>query len=115
MNFGEKFRALIEEKNITQKELANKLNIAPSTVSSYAQNTREPDFETLKIIADYFNVSIDYLLGYKMTDSKTSTQEDDLLRVFRQLTPEQREICFEQCKVFVKINRKKTKKNPYSS
>ena len=54
MNFGNKLRALIEERGITQKELASHLNIAPSTVSSYVQNTREPDFVTLKLIAKYF-------------------------------------------------------------
>ncbi|MCH5303627.1 MAG: helix-turn-helix transcriptional regulator [Ruminococcus sp.] len=106
MKFGERLRALIEERNITQKELANKLNIAPSTVSSYAQSTREPDFETLKMIANYFNVTTDYLLGYKPSNSNTTSQEDDLLRVFRDLSADQKEICLEQCKVFIKINQK---------
>lgn len=106
MKFGDKLRTLIEEKNITQKELATKLNIAPSTVSSYVQNTREPDFETLKVLADFFQVTTDYFLGYRPNNSKTTSQEDDLLRVFRQLTVEQKEICIEQCKAFVKVNRK---------
>ncbi len=106
MKFGDRLRILIEERNITQKNLANKLNIAPSTVSSYAQNTREPDFETLKMIADYFNVTTDYLLGYKPNDSGTTRQEDELLRIFRLLSAQQREICIEQCKVFIKFNQK---------
>lgn len=110
MKFGDKLRTLIEENNITQKELATKLNIAPSTVSSYVQNTREPDFETLKIVADFFQVTTDYLLGYKLSNSKTTPQEDDLLRIFRELTSDQKEICLEQCKAFVKINRKKNTK-----
>ena len=110
MKFGGKLRTLIEERNITQKELATRLNIAPSTVSSYVQSTREPDFETLKILADFFKVTTDYLLGYKPSNSKTTPQEDDLLRVFRQLTFEQKEICLEQCKAFVKVNRKETAK-----
>lgn len=63
MNFGDRLRILIDERGITQKELASQLNIAPSTVSSYVQNTREPDFATLKSLAIYFSVSIDYLLG----------------------------------------------------
>ena len=62
MKFGDKLKILVEERGITQKELASHLNIAPSTVSSYVQNTREPDFITLKSIAQYFNVSIEYLL-----------------------------------------------------
>ena len=47
MSFGENLRSLIEERDMTQKELAIQLNIAPSTMGSYVQNTREPDFATL--------------------------------------------------------------------
>ena len=103
MNFGRKLKGLIEEKGITQKELSLQLNIAPSTVSSYVQNTREPDFATLKLIAEYFNVTIDYLLGCK-TEHISTRQEDEILRIFRCLTDEQREVCIEQCKVFLKLN-----------
>lgn len=105
MNFGDRLRILIDERGITQKELASQLNIAPSTVSSYVQNTREPDFATLKSLAIYFSVSIDYLLGCR-TNKASSHQEDELLRVFRSLTAEQKEVCIEQCKVFVRLNQK---------
>ena len=50
MKFGTVLRKLIEEHGITQKSLAAKLNLAPSTLGSYVQNTREPDFELLKKI-----------------------------------------------------------------
>lgn len=110
MSFGNKLRTLIEEQGITQKELASHLNIAPSTVSSYVQNTREPDFVTLKLIAKYFNVSIDYLLDCR-TGNTFTHQEDELLRVFRSLTAEQKEVCIEQCKVFVRLNRKEKAKS----
>lgn len=103
MNFGDKLRMLIEEKDMTQKELAAQLTIAPSTVSSYVQNTREPDFATLRMIAKFFDVSIDYLLDYS-TGHTSSVQENELLRIFRTLTPEQKEICIEQTKVFMKLN-----------
>ena len=105
MNFGDRLRILIDERGITQKELASQLNIAPSTVSSYVQNTREPDFATLKSLAIYFSVSIDYLLGCR-TNKASSRQEDELLRVFRSLTAEQKEVCIEQGKVFVRLNQK---------
>ncbi len=105
MDFGDRLRILIDERGITQKELASQLNIAPSTVSSYVQNTREPDFTTLKSLAIYFSVSIDYLLGCR-TSKASSRQEDELLRVFRSLTAEQKEVCIEQCKVFVRLNQK---------
>ena len=105
MNFGDKLRVLIEEQGITQKELASHLNIAPSTVSSYVQNTREPDFATLKSFAKYFNVSIDYLLDCRTRHANTH-QEDELLRIFRCLTDKQKEVCIEQCKVFIRLNNK---------
>lgn len=109
MKFGDKLRNLIEEKDMTQKELAACLNIAPSTVSSYVQNTREPDFETLKSLATFFEVSTDYLLDIGV-NGKTTQQENELLRIFRCLSTEQKQICIEQCKVFLKFNSQKNNK-----
>ena len=43
--------------------MAQKLGIAKSTISMYENGNREPDFETLEKIADFFNVDTDYLLG----------------------------------------------------
>lgn len=105
MSFGDNLRTLIEERNLTQKELAKQLNIAPSTMGSYVQNTREPDFNTLKLLAKYFDVTTDYLLDFN-SNQTVSHQEDDLLRIFRSLSSTQKDICIEQCKAFVKINYK---------
>ena len=101
MSFGDNLRALIEERDITQKELAKKLNIAPSTLGSYVQNVREPDFATLKMFANFFDVSTDYLLEC------STRQENELLRVFRSLSEEQQYICIEQSKVFMLVNQKR--------
>lgn len=115
MSFGNNLRTLIEERNMTQKELAQQMNIAPSTIGSYVQNTREPDFATLKLLAGYFDVSIDYLLDYSSGEIENH-QEDEMLRIFRSLTEEQKNICIEQCRVFVCMNhKKKTKKRKLSS
>ena len=103
MSFGDNLRTLIEERNMTQKELAAQLNIAASTLGSYVQNKREPDFITLKAIARYFGVSIDYLLD-NPCNATASSQENELLRIFRSLPPDQAAICLEQCRVFVRIN-----------
>lgn len=111
MSFGEHLRTLIEERNITQKELAKQLNIAPSTIGSYVQNTREPDFSTLKLLAQYFHVSIDYLLD-NHTGNGPSRNENELIRIFRSLTEEQQIICIEQCKVFVRINHREETDEP---
>lgn len=61
--FGKILRELRTENNLTQTQLAQILGIAFSTVSMYERGEREPDFETMEAIADYFNVTMDYLHG----------------------------------------------------
>lgn len=101
MSFGERLRTLLEERDMTQKELATQLNIAPSTMGSYVQNTRQPDFATLKVLAQYFHVSTDYLLEHT-PDKAVTPQEHDLLRMFRAMSTEHKAICLEQCRAFIK-------------
>jgi len=103
MNFGDNLRSLIEERDMTQKELAVQLNIAPSTLGSYVQNTREPDFATLKLLAKYFGVSTDYLLDHH-TGHTANHQEGEIIRIFRSLNAEQRGICIEHGKIFIRLN-----------
>lgn len=57
-----RLRALREQRNISQLKLALDLNMNQNTISRYETGAREADYNTLIIIADYFNVSIDYLL-----------------------------------------------------
>ena len=56
-------KSLRATKGLTQDELSKQLNISRSTIGMYEKGAREPDFETLELIADYFNVDTDYLLG----------------------------------------------------
>lgn len=60
---GGKIAELRKACDMSQKELANKLSISPSTVGMYEQGRREPDLETVKKIASLFGVTTDYLLG----------------------------------------------------
>ncbi|HOS70501.1 MAG TPA: helix-turn-helix transcriptional regulator [Bacillota bacterium] len=62
MEFGERLRDLREEKNLTRHLLADKLNVSYSTISKYETNIRFPDKGTLIALADFFDVSLDYLL-----------------------------------------------------
>lgn len=57
------FCRLRKEKNITQAELAKKLNIRQTTVSSWENGVSVPDYPTLIKLADFFEVSTDFLLG----------------------------------------------------
>lgn len=63
MDFSDKLKALREERSITQKQLANDLGVSRSSVAGYEVRDRLPDYDILKSISFYFNVSIDWLLG----------------------------------------------------
>jgi transcriptional regulator with XRE-family HTH domain len=54
---------LREDKNLMQKDIAKLLEITPSAYGYYEQDKRQPDPETLRKLADFYNVSTDYLLG----------------------------------------------------
>lgn len=69
--FSERLRRLRMEKGITQKELADRLHISRSTIAGYESLGKEPDGEKLCALADFFGVSVDYLLG--VTDSRELT------------------------------------------
>lgn len=69
--FRDILRQLRIKENKTQDELAKELGISRSSVSMYERGEREPDFETLEAIADYFNVDMNYLLG-KTDDPENS-------------------------------------------
>jgi transcriptional regulator with XRE-family HTH domain len=74
--FNEKLRALRKEHNMTQDELADKLGISRSAVGMYEQGRREPDFDKLKVLADYFSVSSDVLL--ESEEDRRARQEERL-------------------------------------
>ena len=61
--FGERLKKLRKEKGLVQEGIAALLNVSPSTVGMYEQGRRDPDTETVRFLATYFNVSTDYLLG----------------------------------------------------
>lgn len=60
-----KIRELRKSRNLSQKEFAEAMNIAQTTYSGYETEQRAPDIETLKKIADYYGVSLDYLCEHE--------------------------------------------------
>ena len=112
MMFGDVLRELLEERGITQRQLATDLHIAPSTLGNYICNAREPDFELLKRFSSYFHVSIDYLLDNSAHEQTTlSREEQKLLHIFSMLTEEQQAIYIDQGLAFVKHDKKNKKAN----
>lgn len=63
MIFGKRLRERREYKNLTQKELADRLFLGESTISFYEAGKRQPKYEILEKIADILDTTIDYLLG----------------------------------------------------
>ena len=61
--FSENFKSLRLEKGIGQEFLAKELGVSKGIISLWETGLREPTMNSLIIIADYFNVSIDYLVG----------------------------------------------------
>lgn len=59
-DFKDVLKYLRERSELSQAELANKLGLAKSTVSMYEVGKRQPDFETLELIADFFNVDMNF-------------------------------------------------------
>lgn len=61
--FGELLSELRQSRGMTQKELAKVLYVSDGTISNYENGVHYPDVEKLMDIADFFNVTTDYLLG----------------------------------------------------
>ena len=62
-HFGEMLAELRQDNGLTQKELAEKLHLASSSISNYETGQRNPDADFVCSAADFFNVSADYILG----------------------------------------------------
>ena len=62
--FKDRVKKLRLDHNLTQDELAQVLGISRSTIGMYETGKREADYETLELIADYFNVDMNYLIGW---------------------------------------------------
>ena len=62
-SLGERIKQLRNDNGIMQKELSESIGVAPRTLRGYEGGTREPNIEKLIAIADYFDVSLDYLVG----------------------------------------------------
>lgn len=63
MNFGERLRSLRKDIDYSLRKMADELGISFSALGKYERNEHQPDFDTLEKIAEYFDVSIDWLLG----------------------------------------------------
>ena len=99
MPFGKVLKSLRIRNKMTQKQLADVLHVSESRIGMYEREQREPDFEMLETIADYFNVDMDFLTGrseierqYSFPEGKTtislSPEEEALVADYRDASEE---------------------------
>lgn len=96
LNFSKNLSNLRKERKITQENLANYLGVTKAAVSKWELNQSYPDITLLPIIASYFNISIDELLGYEpfMNDDEVKELYSKLIKEF---STEEFDIVYEKC------------------
>ena len=62
---SERIKELMKEEQLTQVALANKIGLKQNTISAWLLGKKEPSIRSLWLLADYFNVTIDYIVGRK--------------------------------------------------
>ncbi len=102
----DRLRKLRVEKDITQQDMADFLGITRPAYTAYESGRRQPDNESLSKLADFFNVSVDYLLG--RTDIKNPTEPIAAHREGDWTEEELEDI--EQFKEFVRMRRQQKNK-----
>ena len=87
--FSEKLKTLRKQRGITQEQLASSLGIGTSTIGMYESNIRKPSYKILKQIANYFNVSVDYLVNEAGLEDTFNL--DFYIERIQELSPTERE------------------------
>lgn len=76
-----RLKALRTDKGLSQKEMAEYLGISQPAYANYERQAREADYETLKKLADYFNVTTDYLLGREESPKIIGKDEKEIEKI----------------------------------
>jgi len=99
MDFGIILSQLRIERNLSQKELADELNISSGSIGMWETHKRLPSLYMLAKLAQYFNVTTDYLLGISSESTTKSincthlnNDELQLINTYRSLSPDARQV-----------------------
>lgn len=77
MKYGERLKKLRNRKGFSQKELTDRLNLNRSTYARYELCQTQPDFDTLDKLANFYDVTVDYLLGRSNDPELTEEQQKE--------------------------------------
>ena len=91
-------RKLREEKAISQRQLADVISVSQQSINKYENHNIEPDIDTLMKMADYFETSVDYIIGHSNVRRKIeiinsydlNLDETELVDAYRKLSSKQR-------------------------
>ena len=89
-DFGLRLKELREAKRLSQKDVATRLNVVPSTISGYENNTVTPSLEQFTRMAILYNTSLDYMMGLDnrvcfYLDGLSENQQQTILDVVNRL------------------------------
>ena len=79
--FSNRLKELRKVKNVSQKELSDLLKLTPQAISKWENGLSEPDNDSLITLAEFFNVSTDYLLGKSNIENAENPYDDELEQV----------------------------------
>lgn len=97
----EKLKELRKDKGISLKELGTVVGVAESTMSLYENGKRQPDYETLLKLAEYFGVTVDYLL--RGSEEERLPEELIILnRNAKKMSPEKRKQLLDMARLMFK-------------
>ena len=74
--FAERLKSLRKEQNLTQEKIAEKLNISRGSYAQWETERTQPSSKSLETLANFFNVSTDYLLGNSNIKDQKQFDED---------------------------------------
>lgn len=94
MGLGERIKHLRISLEMTRTQLADELNIKYTTISNYENNVRQPDYDTLLLIAKYFGVDPNMLLGFNDSTGKVTNNPAFKLLIAEAIKLPEKELVF---------------------
>lgn len=108
----DRLKELRVKMGLSQQALADKLNVSQQSICKYENDTIEPNIDMLKTMADLFDVSVDYLIGYssythkveEVFDTDLNADELSVLQKYRALSPSSRTLVKQFMNEFLRLS-----------
>lgn len=108
MEMQDIIKNLRKSKGVTQTELANALNISQTTVAMWETGKRRPEGDMYPLLATFFGVTTDYLFGFSSPNLVINSDEREIIRTYRTLSPEGQQYIMQQIQIAARIYKKQS-------